>query len=146
MDRGASDLGKLVLATDLALYLYGMPDPLQTTAEFDDIAINSLGGIVLVDTGQLADAFPYLDYLEHRGIPYVVAVNVMDGIVRHKIKDVRKALAIDPAVPVKRCDTRAPESVRRVLVALVEEVMRLRCRPGQSLPEELQLVADRILA
>ncbi|WP_409465704.1 GTP-binding protein [Amycolatopsis sp. GA6-003] len=139
-------LGELALAADLSLYLCSMPDPFQHPAEYDNLAVNALGGIVLADTARLADAFAHIDYLENRRIPYVVAVNDRDGIGRHKIKDVRRALVVDQNVPVKRCDARSAESVKSVLVALVDEAVRLHCSPGQSLPEELRLVADRILA
>ncbi|MGW7538592.1 GTP-binding protein [Amycolatopsis sp. NPDC054798] len=145
-ERSQADLGKLVLSAEVSLRLFGMPDPFRATAEYEAIAENALGGIVLVDSGRLADAFPHIDYLESHGIPYVVAVTMIGGPVRRTIEEVRQLLVLKQTVPIEQCDARVPQSARRVLAALIDEATRTHCSPGQSVPEELRLAADRILA
>ncbi|ATY11102.1 hypothetical protein CU254_11950 [Amycolatopsis sp. AA4] len=140
--RIPADRGKLVLAAELSLQLFGMPDPFQFSAEYESIAENALGGIVLVSPSRLADAFPHIDYLESHGIPYVVAVTRADG---HTVEEVRRALVLKETVQVKLCDPRAAESARSVLAALIEEAARLHYSPGRNLPEELRLAASRTL-
>ncbi len=56
----------------------------------------AIGAVVLVDTTRLADCFPAVDYFEQRQVPFVVAVNCFGGAARHRIEDVREALAHQP--------------------------------------------------
>jgi hypothetical protein len=42
---------------------------------WDDLARNAIGAVVLADTRQLDGCFAAVDYLEHRRMPFVVAVN-----------------------------------------------------------------------
>ncbi|WP_346139947.1 ATP/GTP-binding protein, partial [Kutzneria viridogrisea] len=79
---------------------------------------------VLVDTRRLADAFASIDFFEDRRLPYVVAVNCFDGMLHHRIDDVREALTIDAAVPMVTCDARNRESTKQTLITLVEHAMR----------------------
>ena len=68
----------------------------------------AVGGIVLVDTRRIEDCFPAVDYFEHLGIPFVVAVNLFDGVYRHHPREVREALSVPANVPVVLCDAREP--------------------------------------
>jgi hypothetical protein len=67
----------------------------------------------------------------------VVAVNLFDGILHHRLEDVREALAVDPDVPFVQADARAREPVKQVLIRLVEHALvtaaaRLRATPPPS--------------
>ncbi|MFD1046052.1 ATP-binding protein, partial [Kibdelosporangium lantanae] len=74
----------------------------------------------LADTRRLADSFSPIDFFEERGLPYIIGVNCFDGKLHHKLDDVRDALAIDPQVPIVRCDARDRESTKQTLITLVE--------------------------
>jgi signal recognition particle receptor subunit beta len=50
-------------------------------------------------------------------------VNCFEGAPRYGSEEVRLALDLDPDVPVVLCDARDKESVKEVLIALVEHVM-----------------------
>jgi signal recognition particle receptor subunit beta len=78
---------------------------------------------VLADTRRLDSCFPAVDFFEHRGIPFVLAVNCFDGAPRYPVDEVRDALDIDPRVPIVLCDVRGRESNKAVLVALLEHLM-----------------------
>jgi hypothetical protein len=90
---------------------------------WDDLAVGALGAIVLVDTRRLDDCFPAIDYFEHLGLPFIVAVNRFDDNLFHPIAEVRDALDIDRAIPIIECDARARDSVKCALVSLLEVVL-----------------------
>jgi uncharacterized protein len=121
----AMDFGRITLADDLVLYLFGTPGQNRFWFMWDDITRGAIGAVVLVDTRRLADCFGAIDYVEQRGIPFVVAVNCFDGVLLHAIDDVREALQVGHHVPFVACDARDRESVKNVLVDLVEHAMSL---------------------
>jgi hypothetical protein len=55
-----------------------------------------------------------------------VAINRFEGMLHHRLNDVREALTIDPHVPVVACDARDRESTKQCLITLVEHAMRQR--------------------
>ncbi|HEX2317965.1 MAG TPA: ATP/GTP-binding protein, partial [Streptosporangiaceae bacterium] len=81
--------------------------------------------VVLVDTRRLADCFGAVDYVEQRGIPFIVALNAFDGILLHDVDEVREALQLGSEVPFVVTDARERESVKDVLVTLVEHAMAI---------------------
>ena len=75
----AMDFGRITLAEDLVLYLFGTPGQRRFWFMWDDLCLGAIGAIVLVDTGRLDEAFSPLDYFESKGLPFIVAVNQFDG-------------------------------------------------------------------
>jgi hypothetical protein len=121
----AMDFGRITLAEDLVLYLFGTPGQNRFWFMWDDITRGAIGAVVLVDTRRLADCFGAIDYVEQRGIPFVVALNAFDGVQEHDVEDVRDALQVSKDVPFVVTDARVRESVKAVLVTLVEHAMSL---------------------
>ncbi|RSS60948.1 ATP/GTP-binding protein [Streptomyces sp. WAC06614] len=121
----AMDFGRITLRDDLVLYLFGTPGQDRFWFLWDELAQGALGAVVLADTRRLADCFAAVDYFERRGIPFLVAVNCFDGADRHPVVTVRDALDLEPEVPVLLCDARDRESVKDVLVGVVEHAMSL---------------------
>lgn len=121
----AMDFGRITLAEDLVLYLFGTPGQNRFWFMWDDITRGAIGAVVLVDTRRLADCFGAIDYVEQRGIPFVVALNAFNGIQEHEVEDVRDALQVGSEVPFVVTDARERESVKVVLVTLVEHAMSL---------------------
>ena len=122
----ALDFGRITISDQLVLYLFGTPGQKRFWYLWEDLAIGALGAVVLADTRRLADCFPSLDYFEEMGLPFLVAVNCFDGRQIHTSDAVRRALDLDPTVPILLCDARERRSARDVLVALVEHVRDLR--------------------
>jgi signal recognition particle receptor subunit beta len=120
----AMDFGRVSLDSDLILYLFGTPGQHRFWFMWDDLVRGAIGAIVLVDTRRLADAFASIDFFDDRKLPYVVAVNCFDGMLHHRIEDVREALSIDDSVPMVTCDARHRESTKQTLITLVEHAMR----------------------
>jgi uncharacterized protein len=121
----AMDFGRITLAEDLVLYLFGTPGQNRFWFMWDDITRGAIGAVVLVDTRRLADCFGAVDYVEQRGIPFIVALNAFDGILLHDVDEVREALQLGPEVPFVVTDARERESVKNVLVTLVEHAMAI---------------------
>ncbi|MCL6300521.1 ATP/GTP-binding protein [Streptomyces kronopolitis] len=128
----ALDFGRITLDPTLVLYLFGTPGQDRFSFLWDDLVEGALGSIVLVDTRRIEDSFPALDYFEERGTPFVLAVNRFDGARHFELDEVREALGIDPAVPALVCDARGRRSVREVLAALMDEVVRRHTAAGPA--------------
>jgi uncharacterized protein len=122
----AMDFGRITIDKDLILYLFGTPGQTRFWFMWDELVRGAIGAIVLVDTRRLADCFGAVDFFEHRGLPYLIAVNCFDGVQLHKLDDVREALAVGPEVPVISTDARSRESTKQVLITLVEYVLSSR--------------------
>ena len=119
----AMDFGRITLAQDLVLYLFGTPGQNRFWFMWDDITRGAIGAVVLVDTRRLADCFGAVDYVEQRGIPFLIALNAFDGVQQHDVDEVRDALQVTAEVPFIVTDARDRESVKDVLVRLVEHAM-----------------------
>ena len=126
----AMDFGRVTLDAGLILYLFGTPGQHRFWFMWDDLVRGAIGAVVLVDTRRLADCFAAIDFFEDRGLPYVVGLNAFDGMVQHRVEDVREAMAIDPTVPIVACDARDRESTKRTLISLVEHAMTYRLTAG----------------
>ncbi|MER7083861.1 hypothetical protein SAMN05421805_12047 [Saccharopolyspora antimicrobica] len=122
----AMDFGRVSLDSELILYLFGTPGQHRFWFMWDDLVKGAIGAVVLVDTRRLADAFASIDFFDDRGLPYIVAVNTFDGVMHHRMEDVREALTIDPSVPMISVDARNRESTKQALIALVTHAMRQR--------------------
>ncbi|MFF2851167.1 ATP/GTP-binding protein [Streptomyces sp. NPDC058001] len=119
----AMDFGRITLRADLVLYLFGTPGQDRFWFLWDELATGALGAVVLADTRRLEDCFAAVDYFERRSIPFVVGVNCFEGATRYPVDSVRRALDLDERVPVVLCDARDRESVKEVLVEVVEHAV-----------------------
>jgi signal recognition particle receptor subunit beta len=119
----AMDFGRISFQSELVLYLFGTPGQERFWFMWDDLAFGAIGAVVMADTRRIADCFASIDYFEHSGTPFIIAVNCFDGAPRFEPEDIRIALTLNPDVPVVLCDARNRDSVKRVLVSLVRYVM-----------------------
>ncbi|OEJ27934.1 ATP-binding protein [Streptomyces agglomeratus] len=119
----AMDFGRITLREDLVLYLFGTPGQDRFWFLWDELAQGALGAVVLADTRRLEDCFAGIDYFERRGIPFAVAVNCFEGAERYPAETVRAALDLDEGVPLLLCDARDRETVKGVLIAVVEHAL-----------------------
>jgi signal recognition particle receptor subunit beta len=121
----AMDFGRLHIAPDLVLFLFGAPGQRRFWFMWDDLARGAVGAVVLIDTRRLADAFPAVDYFESSGLPFVVAVNQFDDAPYYGDGEIRDALSLAPGVPLLRCDARSRASAARTLAGLVRHTLSL---------------------
>ncbi|QFZ22310.1 GTP-binding protein [Saccharothrix syringae] len=120
----AMDFGRVSLDQELILYLFGTPGQHRFWFMWDDLVRGAIGAVVLVDTRRLSDAFASIDFFEDRELPYIVGVNCFDGLLHHRIEDIREALTIDASVPIVPCDARNRQSTKQTLITLVQHAMR----------------------
>jgi signal recognition particle receptor subunit beta len=130
----AMDFGRLSLAADLVLYVFGTPGQHRFWFMWDDIVHGAIAAVVLVDTRKLADCFSAIDYFEARELPFLVAINEFEGTRQHTPHEVREALALAPDVSVITCDARSRESTKQVLIAASEHSLSQLDSPGARLP------------
>lgn len=126
----ALDFGRITLDPSLVLYLFGTPGQERFEFLWDDLLDGALGGVILVDTSRVEDCYPVLDFFEQRGTPFVVAVNRFESGSRFDLGEVREALDLAPAIHLMDCDARDRESVKLVLVALLEQILQARRAPA----------------
>ncbi|WP_432141139.1 GTP-binding protein [Streptomyces sp. bgisy084] len=125
----AFDFGRAALSESTVLYLFGAPGQDRFKFMWDTVLNGALGAVVLVDTRRVEDCFRSLDRVEDTSLPYVVAHNVFGHEDQeHTLDDIRDALQMAPGAPVMRCDARDRQSVRGVLIALVQHVLDLSGR------------------
>ena len=123
----AMDFGRLTLAEDLVLYLFGTPGQRRFWFMWDDLCRGAIGAIVMVDTNRLDESFSPLDYFESKKIPFIVAVNQFEGTQMFELEDIRTALALRPDVPMIRIDARDRDSAKSALLRVTEFALeRLR--------------------
>jgi signal recognition particle receptor subunit beta len=122
----AMDFGRITIQDQFVLYLFGTPGQERFWFMWDEIALGSLGAVVLADTRRLADCFPSVDYFERNGTPFIVAVNCFEGARSYDLDEVQLALNLGAKVPVMLCDARSRESSKKVLITLVQHAMKVR--------------------
>ncbi|MDH6282372.1 signal recognition particle receptor subunit beta [Prescottella agglutinans] len=116
----AMDFGRISLAPDLVLYLFGTPGQQRFWFMWDDLVRGAIGAIVLIDTRRLEESFAAVDYFEARSLPFVVAVNQFDDAPQYPLEEIRQALAVPANVPILSIDARDRESAKGALVAITE--------------------------
>ncbi len=119
----ALDFGRITLDERLLLYLFGTPGQERFSFLWDDIVEGALGAVVLVDTRRIDTCYSAVDYFEERETPFVIAVNLFEGAPHYELDEVREALGVRPDVPVMECDARRRDSVKEVLLTLIDVVL-----------------------
>ena len=127
----AMDFGRITLADDLVLYLFGTPGQRRFWFMWDDLVRGAIGAIILVDVRRLEDSFAAVDFFEARKLPFLIAVNEFDDAPKYPPAAVRKALALPDRIPVVAVDARDRHSARGALIAVTEyALMNLSTLPG----------------
>jgi uncharacterized protein len=120
----AMDFGRITLADDLVLYLFGTPGQRRFWFMWDDLVRGAIGAIILVDVRRLQDSFAAVDFFEARSMPFLVAVNVFDNSPVYPVNEIRKALSLSDHVPVINVDARDRNSTRDALIAITEYALK----------------------
>lgn len=127
----AMDFGRITLAQDLVLYLFGTPGQPRFWPMWDDLSRGASGALVLVDTRRLAISFPAVNYFDtDSDVPFIVAVNLFDGRQTHPLEEVRQALRLHSEIPLVTCDARDRRSVAAALTATVSHTLQATSGPA----------------
>ena len=119
----ALDFGRVTIDETLRLYLFGTPGQERFGFMWDDLVQGALGAVVIADTRRLEDCYRAIDYYEARGMPFVVAINQFSDGPRHRLDQVRMALNVAEHIPIVRFDARDRESVKEVLIKLLDSLL-----------------------
>jgi len=114
----AMDFGRITIAEDLVLYLFGTPGQRRFWFMWDDLVRGAIGAVVLVDTRRLEESFAAVDFFEARNLPFLIAVNEFEDAPTYVAEDLREALAIPPNVPIISVDARQRDSAKNALIAI----------------------------
>lgn len=129
----AMDFGRLTLAGDLVLYLFGTPGQPRFWPMWDDLCRGASGAVVLVDTRRLDTSFAAVNYFENDSdVPFIVAANLFGGRQTHDLAAVREALQLSGSVPLTTCDARDRGSVVQVLGAAITHTLNVTRPAGAS--------------
>lgn len=120
------DVGRVGLDDEIVLYLFGMPERENRELLREEFADGAAGAVVLVDLRCVDRCYPAIDLFEECGVPFAVAVNDFGGADRFGLDEVRDALGVGAGVPLVRCDARDRDSVKQVMIALVEDAFNDR--------------------
>jgi signal recognition particle receptor subunit beta len=120
----AFDFGRISLDEQLVLYLFGAPGQERFWFLWDRLFSGTLGAVVLVDTRRLEDSWYAIDRLEHHGMPFIVACNNFET-PHHDLGKIRDALTLSAHIPLVNCDARVRDSVKHVLITLVNHLYSL---------------------
>ncbi|MFE9817766.1 MULTISPECIES: ATP/GTP-binding protein [unclassified Streptomyces] len=115
----AMDFGRVTLADDLALYLFGTPGQQRFAQIWQDLARGAYGALVIGDSRSLDQSFEALAMVESYGLPYIVALNRFPDTPQYPEAELREALDLDPGTPLIMCDARDRESAKNALIELV---------------------------
>jgi signal recognition particle receptor subunit beta len=115
----ALDMGRITIDESLRLYLFGTPGQDRFAFMWPDLSKGAIGALVLVDTRRLDDCYPAIDYFEAIDLPFVVGVNLFDGVTGYDLDEIRWALALSEDIPLVTLDARVRVSVRDALLAVL---------------------------
>ncbi len=125
----AMDFGRITVAENLVLHLFGTPGQKRFDFMWEILAEGMLGLVVLVDSTR-PDTFRETQRIieffnAYRPIPYVVAANKQDDPDAWKPEDVRLALRLPREIKVLPLVATEREQVKNVLLELLYTVLAL---------------------
>jgi uncharacterized protein len=124
----AMDFGRITIAEDLVLHLFGTPGQKRFDFMWEILSEGMLGLVVVVDstrpetfreTNRIIDFFT-----SYRDAPYVVAANKQDKENAWSPDELRLALRLPPHVKVIPCVGNDRASVKNVLLELLYVILQ----------------------
>jgi hypothetical protein len=122
----ALDFGTIAINDEVTLYLFGTPGQERFDYMWEHLATGCLGYIVLVDSCRPAKFAETIKLIERfkkiTDSPYLVAANKQDDPAALPPAYVRRRLGIPREIPVLPCVANDKESVKNVLLTLLERI------------------------
>ncbi len=124
----AMDFGRIAIGDDLVLHLFGTPGQKRFDFMWEILSEGMLGLVILVDstrpetfreTNRIIDFF-----ISYRDTPYVIAANKQDRPNAWSPDELRLALRLPPHIKVVACNATDRDSVKAVLLELLEVIMQ----------------------
>ena len=125
----AMDFGRITIAEDIVLHLFGTPGQKRFDFMWEILSEGMLGLVVLVDSTRpetFRETLRIIDFFNsYRPIPYVVAANKQDMEDAWKPDEVRHALRLPREVKVLPLMARDHEQVKNVLLELLYTILAM---------------------
>lgn len=123
----AMDFGRIAVAEDLVLHLFGTPGQKRFDFMWEILSEGMLGLVVLVDSTR-PDTFRETRriiefFTSYRKTPYIIAANKQDMQDAWATEDIRHSLRIDDKVKVVPCVAKDKETVKKVLLELLYTIL-----------------------
>jgi len=124
----AMDFGRIAVADDLVLHLFGTPGQKRFDFMWEILSEGMLGLVILVDstrpetfreTNRIIDFF-----ISYRDTPYVIAANKQDKPNAWSPDELRLALRLPAQIKVLPCVASQRESVKNVLLELLYVILQ----------------------
>lgn len=124
----AMDFGRITITDDIVLYLFGTPGQERFSFMWETLSEGMLGFVLLLDASspqQVTEASSMIDFFRGMSdVPFVVAANKVDAEDTETLGLLRGDLGLETAVPLIAVDARDKESVKLVLVGLLNEILQ----------------------
>ena len=125
----AMDFGRITVDKDLVLYLFGTPGQKRFDFMLEILSEGMLGFIVLVDSARpetFREARTILDtFRSYSNTPFIIAANKQDDADAWPPEDLKIAMGLDDHIRVLPCVSMLKESVKDILVQLLEVILEL---------------------
>jgi hypothetical protein len=122
----ALDFGKIAIDDDIVLFLFGTPGQERFDFMWEHLSIGCIGYVVMVDScrpGHFVETRKLMQrFAQLTSAPFVVAANKQDDPAALPIDDMRRQLDVPMHIPILSCIANDRESVRLVLLALLERI------------------------
>lgn len=122
------DFGRITIDEDLVLYLFGTPGQERFDVMWEVLGEGMLGYVLVVDDSDrqsLHEAVAVLAAFRSMAqVPHVVALNRADTVGEDDEQRVRQVLDLPPGVAVVPCDATDRESVKQVMLTLLDGALR----------------------
>lgn len=123
----AMDFGRITIANDLVLHLFGTPGQRRFDFMWEILAEGALGLIVVVDSTRpetFRETTRIVEFFnELRPSPYIIAANKQDKDNAWSPDELRLALRLREHVKIVPCIAKNRDSCKNVLLELLYEIM-----------------------
>ena len=123
----AMDFGRIAIADDLVLHLFGTPGQKRFDFMWEILSEGMLGFIVMVDSTRpetFREARSILEtFRAYAPTPFVVAANKQDMEDSWELEDVRHALRLDKNTKLLPCVATERDTVKTVLLELLYSIL-----------------------
>ncbi len=124
----AMDFGRITIASDLVLHLFGTPGQKRFDFMWEILSEGTLGMVILVDSTRpetFRETLRIIDFFtSFRDCPYVVVANKQDQENAWSPDELRLALRLPNNVKVLPCSAKNREHVKMILLELLYLVMQ----------------------
>jgi small GTP-binding protein len=123
----AMDFGRIAIADDLVLHLFGTPGQKRFDFMWEILSEGMLGLIVLIDSTRpdtFRETIRIIEFFTgYRKTPFIVACNKQDLENAWSPEDIRYSLRLSSDVKVIPCVSKDRDSVKKVLLELLYTIL-----------------------